>query len=235
MDKETLSNYGWVVICVMILAVMIALATPFGSFVAGAVKSTTAGLFMTNQNALGAAGIVIGDNQFADCLHENTEIRGANSSYTGDTYCTNCNAMTAKGDYIGEVFGLYQDGAIEIYKEQGIDAIKGMQIMSWDYLIANGYITIVDGVMTHTCQSKSRAVWEIADFPGDLIIHPDAEINAIADNGFDDCVVLTGILLPDSVRVIGDNAFARCRALDNINLDKVTSIGTDAFLNTKIN
>ena len=107
--------------------------------------------------------------------------------------------------------------------------------MSWDYLIANGYITIVDGVMTHKCKAKSRAVWEIADFPGDLIIHPDAEINAIADNGFDDCVVLTGILLPDSVRTIGNNAFESCRALDNINLDKVTSIGTDAFLNTKVN
>ena len=30
MDKETLSNYGWVVICVLVLVVMIALATPFG-------------------------------------------------------------------------------------------------------------------------------------------------------------------------------------------------------------
>ena len=28
MDKETLSNYGWVVICVLVLVVMIALATP---------------------------------------------------------------------------------------------------------------------------------------------------------------------------------------------------------------
>lgn len=45
MDKETLSNYGWIVICVMVLAVMIALATPFGSFVSEAVQSTTKGLF----------------------------------------------------------------------------------------------------------------------------------------------------------------------------------------------
>ena len=64
MDKETLSNYGWIVICVLVLAVMIALAGPFGTFVAGAVKSTTAGLFGVNQNALGAAGIEIGDQAF---------------------------------------------------------------------------------------------------------------------------------------------------------------------------
>ena len=52
MDKETLSNYGWVVICVLVLVVMIALATPFGKFIAEAVKSTTAGLFDASHTAL---------------------------------------------------------------------------------------------------------------------------------------------------------------------------------------
>ena len=64
MDKETLSNYGWVVILVLILAVMLALATPFGTFVAEAVQSTTQGLFDTNKQALDIAGIVIGDQSF---------------------------------------------------------------------------------------------------------------------------------------------------------------------------
>lgn len=66
MDKETLSNYGWIVICVMVLAVMIALATPFGSFVSEAVQSTTKGLFDVNKNALDAAGITIDDNAFVE-------------------------------------------------------------------------------------------------------------------------------------------------------------------------
>ena len=52
MDKETLSNYGWVVICVLVLVVMIALATPFGNFIAQAVKGTTEALFGASQNAL---------------------------------------------------------------------------------------------------------------------------------------------------------------------------------------
>ena len=33
MDRETLSNYGWVVIVVIVLAIMIALASPFGSYI----------------------------------------------------------------------------------------------------------------------------------------------------------------------------------------------------------
>ena len=41
MDKETLSNYGWVVICIIVLVIMIALATPFGNFVRDAVAAAT--------------------------------------------------------------------------------------------------------------------------------------------------------------------------------------------------
>jgi hypothetical protein len=33
MDKSTLSNYGWIIIVTLILAVMLALATPFGTYV----------------------------------------------------------------------------------------------------------------------------------------------------------------------------------------------------------
>ncbi len=66
MDKETLSNYGWVVICVLVLVVMIALATPFGKYIAEAVKSTTQSLFTVSMNALNvglgeAADVTLGD------------------------------------------------------------------------------------------------------------------------------------------------------------------------------
>ncbi len=51
MDKETLSNYGWIVICILVLSVMIALATPFGQFIESGVWSVTEGLFDTQENA----------------------------------------------------------------------------------------------------------------------------------------------------------------------------------------
>lgn len=49
MDKETLSNYGWIVIVVIVLAIMIALATPFGSYVVNGVDSI-AKSFSANAN-----------------------------------------------------------------------------------------------------------------------------------------------------------------------------------------
>ena len=108
MDKETLSNYGWIVICVLVLAVMLALASPFGSFVAVGVKSTTQGLFDTNQKALNTTGLVnIDDQSFDDgtiplggvyTKKDGTVLSGnSNDSFpatptTGDTY--------EYGDYI---------------------------------------------------------------------------------------------------------------------------------------
>jgi hypothetical protein len=52
MDKETLSHYGWIVVLVMILAVLLALATPFGTFVADGFKATYAGFDMVGTSVL---------------------------------------------------------------------------------------------------------------------------------------------------------------------------------------
>lgn len=53
MDRETLSHYGWIVICVMIIAVMLAFATPFGNFVATGARVALDGLLDSNDKVLG--------------------------------------------------------------------------------------------------------------------------------------------------------------------------------------
>lgn len=55
MDKETLSHYGWIVILVLILSVLLALATPFGNFIAEGFKATYAGFGIVSDKALGIA------------------------------------------------------------------------------------------------------------------------------------------------------------------------------------
>ena len=66
MDKNTLSNYGWIVIAVLVLAVMIALATPFGKYIESGVRSTTAGLFETSEKAMNVVGMTAGERNFED-------------------------------------------------------------------------------------------------------------------------------------------------------------------------
>ena len=64
MDKETLSNYGWIVICVLIIAVMVALASPFGSYIRSGIENTTQGLYDTERTAMGIAGLKVNKQKF---------------------------------------------------------------------------------------------------------------------------------------------------------------------------
>lgn len=57
MDKSTLSHYGWIVIVVLILAVMLALATPFGTYVGDAVVTTARGFVGISENNLNEESI----------------------------------------------------------------------------------------------------------------------------------------------------------------------------------
>lgn len=76
MDKETLSNYGWIVICVLVLAVMIALATPFGSYVADGFKAAYKGFGDTNTEATDMMYSAVGVKVPASC--------GIEGHYKGD-------------------------------------------------------------------------------------------------------------------------------------------------------
>jgi hypothetical protein len=66
MDKQTLSNYGWIVICILVLVVMVALATPLGDFIAGGIKSTAKGFFGAKQEAMESAGMKVDDQDFEE-------------------------------------------------------------------------------------------------------------------------------------------------------------------------
>ena len=58
---------------------------------------------------------------------------------------------------------------------------------------------------------------------------------SIGDNAFANCNPLTQINIPDGVTSIGDNAFANCNSLTQINIpDSVTSIGNYVFHGCKI-
>jgi len=105
MDKETLSNYGWIVICVLVFAVMIALATPFGTFVADGFKATYTGLFQTGDSAM---DVVM--NATGGCTHKETEVANVTADYSGDTVCKKCGTVLETGKYVIPSGGTYYVG-----------------------------------------------------------------------------------------------------------------------------
>ena len=107
MDKETLSNYGWIVICVLVLAVLLALATPFGTFVSDAVKTTTQGLFDTNLNALDSVNIETDDLKF-DSSNKSSPPEINTTIPEGGTYYVGVTSIKL-GDYTGAT-SIYNTG-----------------------------------------------------------------------------------------------------------------------------
>ena len=82
MDKQTLSSYGWIVIAVLVLSVMIALATPFGEYVKGATLSTLNGFFDTEEQALNVLG-----QKAKNYTHKEGEVSVLwTESHSGKTY-----------------------------------------------------------------------------------------------------------------------------------------------------
>ena len=86
MDKNTLSNYGWIVIAVLVLSVMIALATPFGEYIKAGVESTTAGLFDTSEKAMNVVMPVKNENSIAkgNLIDRNAMKAGVLNPNTGE-------------------------------------------------------------------------------------------------------------------------------------------------------
>lgn len=122
MDKNTLSNYGWIVIAVLVLAVMIALATPFGNFIADGFKATYMGFDYTSDNAMNTALNSVGVKTPESCGIEGHYVGDDKGEHgiaatcaNGHTYTCECSAWTvpegatyyvgvtstATGDYTG--------------------------------------------------------------------------------------------------------------------------------------
>ena len=131
--------------------------------------------------------------------------------------------------------GLYESGALDLYQGFGKD-VSDMLIASWDELIEFGYMTVTDGVLTHASASEALPVVPYVGFTecllaGDLILPVDNSITEIGPRAFfHECVGLTGIMLPDSVTSIGDNAFNGAGLLNISIPDSVTYMADNAFV-----
>ena len=108
MNKNTLSNYGWIVIAVLVLSVMIALATPFGNYIQKGTQSTLDGLIDTNDKALfNYKTVLVGDvntDGFVNAT-DATLLNRFTSGWNKDTYADLNNFYAADIDMNGTVDG----------------------------------------------------------------------------------------------------------------------------------
>ncbi|MBP0967255.1 MAG: S8 family serine peptidase, partial [Oscillospiraceae bacterium] len=83
-------------------------------------------------------------------------------------------------------------------------------------------LLILNGTVLEACYADDREL-DLKALAGDRII------TEIAPFAFESNDILKQVTLPDSVRIIGESAFANCHALESITGKGVTEIGDEAF------
>lgn len=86
MDKNTLSNYGWIIVTTIIIALMIVLATPFGSYIGDAFTSVVDGFSEKVAEGTNGAITVSGMGDEAEAIP------------AGCTYIVSSSGTTLSGD-----------------------------------------------------------------------------------------------------------------------------------------
>ncbi len=220
MDKQTLSNYGWIVIAVLVLAVMIALATPFGNYVKAGVESTTAGLFDTSEKALNVVGMSAGNGSFESGSGETgtqtptepeiptidhngaTIPEGATTYYVGVT-------STRTGDYTGATITLTAGDEFPVTVNTGDVYVYG------DYEYRYGQYYNVSEWSTSTTQNGwgVRVLDTTKTSYGAILENINGQPVTNMSNTFNDCTDLTTApVIPNSVTNMY-GTFWGCRSL----------------------
>ena len=135
MDKQTLSNYGWIVICILVLSVMIAFATPFASFIGDGFKSITSGFFDTSKKALEVVGMNLPDQEFEYTPSDKTPVSCGIYIDAGGTIYNSCDTLPETvRDMDMYLFGDY----IYVYMEHGIE----IDVSGWWVHLATSDIVV---------------------------------------------------------------------------------------------
>ena len=196
MDKSTLSNYGWIVIAVLVLSVMIALATPFGQYIENGVRSTTEGLFSTSQNAMNSAfgdlGVEVKDQTFEE-------------GYTGgQAGTTPNNPETPPTEEPEELVAgaTFSDGTFLTWDELQMEA-NGEEYMYDSYAIS----------------STSIGDYAFADCSSLVSIVLPNTITIIGERAFAYTSLTVAPLIPKSVQHLDACIFAGCNSITEVRYD----------------
>lgn len=121
---------------------------------------------------------------------------------------------------------------ISTYLLRGNCGLKGNNITFT--IDKNGVLTLTGtGEMDNYHSRKNAPWWEYREFISTVVINEG--ITNVGSQAFISCINLEKVDLPDSLRVIRNNAFQRCRKLKTISIPKdVKSIWAYAFHNTSL-
>lgn len=230
MDKQTLSNYGWIVVLILILIILLAFATPFGNFITTSIKNITQGFFDSKQIILESADIYIPDNKFEGGKTQNSD-KDINQLKYGCLYLY-------EQDYNSNGFVFFENGSVII-----IDNYISYILCPPDSVkTEKNKITIsVDNVVVKSFEIGNNQIISISN--NAVYLNKD-DANLTVDNEFiyniDKSIVygysniydqeLKDVVVPTTVKTIKGSTFNTRQCVKTITIpETVTLIEPDAF------
>lgn len=259
MDKETLSQYGWVVIVIIVLIIMIALATPFGSYVAKAAKSSVIAFSDKTEDIFDKNDINYDSPEFADIPMldgtetvnltneeiENNELIepiGATvptfvlAIYNEDKTAINIvkNGDDSDGLIKENPFNLDLDNFDEAVGANNTvtSVVIGKGVKNTGLYAFAGFYALESVTIAKTVETIDAASFAIT--PALRNISLPKGLISIDDAAFQ-MSGLKSITIPNTVTSLGVSAFMACESLESITLSNhLTEIKDDTFRYTKL-
>ena len=207
MDKETLSSYGWIVIITLVLAVMIALASPFGEFVGDGVVTVVNGFINTNSKTIDEGNI---DKTSEKWESKFSTFDKQGSINNGGSETTPEEETLAPGLYDAQNNITYSWEQLTNSEKLPIEKtdMMGNPNGTTSALIFNG------GTITTEIDMMTGEPYSSNILSGHLVI--DSSVEKISGQCFMSCTNLKSVFIPKSVVSIEGAAFAYCSNLTEI-------------------
>lgn len=245
MDKQTLSHYGWIVVMVLCLSVMLALATPLGHFVGDGVVSIANGFVGTSTNAMKEDSISSMEDKWMDKLNSGTQSSSGKKYNYGDSIEYNGYLYTYYGcetleEYIVGYIqtNYYYRDKVTLSDQEALDSFVNecFGYENYNTFLSNGksmkdiqnYCAIPDDVINlllndefygPITKNKGWCVEEVADKTKTSypeLTALDGHPVMVMNKTFKDCVnMVEAPKIPDTV-IFMDYAFAACSSLSVI-------------------
>lgn len=210
MDKETLSHYGWIVILTLILACLLAFATPFAGFIKVAIMNTVEGL-VDATNKIVDSWSWNDDGDDSDemppdmCGHNDTiilehgiEPTCTASGMTDKIFCNTCQSVIQKAETINPLGHDFGEPVIDIAPtcatagtETTTCQREGCGETSTTPIPAKGHTEVVNDAVAQTCTTTGLTAGKYCGVCGEILIAQEV-IPALGHNVIiDDAVEAT--------------------------------------------
>ena len=227
MDRKSFASWGLIVVAIIVLAIMIAFATPFGRFISNEVTSTLISFKGTTSAALSGDDNSENNGVASYTVELITDIPGAGTvEFTGDGHSGT--RLRLQGEQILAFVATCNTSYQFLGWYVGDTLISEDAVFTTGYAV-NGNVTIEARFirtytdLTVTADNRTKVGYEGTAGENLVILETFQDVDgtwykviAIGSEAFADCSNLTSVTVPDSVESIDDSAFDGCSGLESI-------------------